>query len=138
MINVKEELKNPASYIVLVFGLLLGAGILAIVANYRMKSMSQSQLNSMVGQNNTQIPNGTTTPQVSPSYQKALQNPDKPFTDERGVVHPPLGGAGVVTNTTVTPPPVGGSAPVIPVAPKAPAVTPAPTPTVKTATTTVR
>jgi hypothetical protein len=127
MINVTEEIKNPKNYILLAFGLVLGAGILAIATNYQLKKMNSAGINNITGQSAVTTANGVTVPQVSESYKEALKNPDKPYTDERGITHPPIGGGGVVSTTPVDPlkvvaPPIGGNgkAPVAPTAPPVP------------------
>lgn len=127
MINVTEEIKNPKNYILLAFGLLLGAGILAIASSYSLKKMNRAGVNNISGQSAVGGPNGAATSQVTASYKEALKNPDKPYTDERGVTHPPIGGSGSVSTTPVDPskvvaPPIGGNgkAPVAPTAPPVP------------------
>lgn len=129
-----EELKNPKYYVGIAVGMLLGAAILSMFALAHMRKTGQwgqrSAINSGLVNETVSIKVGSTTVQVAPSYAEALKNPDKPFTDERGVVHPPLGGSGTpvapADPSKVQAPPAGGTTPT-----PAPTVkaTPAPTPT---------
>ena len=137
MINFKEEMKNGSVLVAAGIGMLLGAAVLAMFATARMRQNVTSNTNSLNNPANGGIQTvgikiGSTTTQVAPSYAEAVKNPDKPFTDERGVVHPPLGGSPAPTNvdqSKVVHPPIGGSAPTSPVAPA-----PAPATTTKTKT----
>lgn len=88
MINLDEEFKQPKNYVILLLGILIGAGALGYVASYRYeaKNMTQGQV-----VNNLQPANANPEDNYSESYKEALKNPDKPYTDENGVQHPPIG-----------------------------------------------
>ena len=129
MFNLREELKNGTSLVAIAIGMLLGASIIATIGTIQLRKLGftnglqRNENNSNIQNNATgqidiktvPVKIGNQVVQVAPSYAEGLKNPGKPFTDERGVVHPPLGGTGTtaasIDQSKVQRPPLGGSAP---------------------------
>jgi hypothetical protein len=125
MNEIQQDLRAHRTYLWIVLGIFLG--IAAVMMTMRFitpkNALYGGNANGLVSPANN-LPGSSKAGDISPSYAKALENPDKPYTDENGVVHPPVGAAPVAVdpNVKVEHPPVGGTGktPVAPVAPVAP------------------
>jgi hypothetical protein len=135
MNEIHQDLSGHRTYLWIIVGVFLGVALVMLTMRFiSPKGFYGANKNNTVSPSNL-APGSNNVSNASPSYIKALENPDKPYTDEKGVTHPPIGVAPTAYNPEdkVTAPPIGGTgkAPVAPVAQVAPKpVTPKTTTTV--------